>query len=194
MSDQTRQNSTHSTHFHDLSPEQAQVAAALAMGSSVTAAAIAAGVHRSTIHNWMKDSQTFRDAAQLALADCRQQIQDEMVDLTALAIKTLRQVMEDPKASPSVRLKAAQTVLSRRKWTSPEAPQTQPAPQPEITEEFLQKLWELGGKVQTDFKPTAKSETPRNAVCPCGSGLKYKRCCGTAEPPHLNNHAAAIST
>jgi len=23
----------------------------------------------------------------------------------------------------------------------------------------------------------------RNARCPCGSGLKYKRCCGTSAPP-----------
>jgi hypothetical protein len=28
--------------------------------------------------------------------------------------------------------------------------------------------------------------TPRNAPCPCGSGTKYKRCCGTAAPPVLN--------
>jgi SEC-C motif len=28
--------------------------------------------------------------------------------------------------------------------------------------------------------------TPRNALCPCGSGTKYKRCCGTAAPPVLN--------
>ena len=28
--------------------------------------------------------------------------------------------------------------------------------------------------------------TPRNALCPCGSGTKYKRCCGKAAPPVLN--------
>jgi hypothetical protein len=28
--------------------------------------------------------------------------------------------------------------------------------------------------------------TPRNAQCPCGSGVKYKRCCGTNAPPVLN--------
>jgi hypothetical protein len=33
---------------------------------------------------------------------------------------------------------------------------------------------------------------PRNAPCPCGSGEKYKRCCGTGAPPVLNTvgHAA----
>jgi hypothetical protein len=28
--------------------------------------------------------------------------------------------------------------------------------------------------------------TPRNALCPCGSGVKYKRCCGKNAPPVLN--------
>jgi uncharacterized protein YecA (UPF0149 family) len=28
--------------------------------------------------------------------------------------------------------------------------------------------------------------TPRNAQCPCGSGVKYKRCCGKNAPPVLN--------
>jgi hypothetical protein len=28
--------------------------------------------------------------------------------------------------------------------------------------------------------------TPRNALCPCGSGAKYKRCCGKNAPPVLN--------
>jgi hypothetical protein len=30
--------------------------------------------------------------------------------------------------------------------------------------------------------PAARSEIPRNAPCPCGSGLKYKRCC-LGKPP-----------
>jgi vacuolar-type H+-ATPase subunit H len=31
--------------------------------------------------------------------------------------------------------------------------------------------------------------TPRNAPCPCGSGTKYKRCCGKNAPPVLNKAA-----
>jgi hypothetical protein len=34
--------------------------------------------------------------------------------------------------------------------------------------------------------PNTASITPRNALCPCGSGTKYKRCCGTAAPAVLN--------
>jgi uncharacterized protein YecA (UPF0149 family) len=32
-------------------------------------------------------------------------------------------------------------------------------------------------------------EIGRNAPCPCGSGNKYKRCCGTAAPPLLGRAA-----
>ncbi len=31
--------------------------------------------------------------------------------------------------------------------------------------------------------------TPRNAACPCGSGVKYKRCCGQNAPAVLQNAA-----
>jgi hypothetical protein len=31
----------------------------------------------------------------------------------------------------------------------------------------------------------APTQTPRNADCPCNSGLKYKRCCGKSAPPML---------
>jgi hypothetical protein len=33
------------------------------------------------------------------------------------------------------------------------------------------------------------NQTPRNATCPCGSGTKYKRCCGKNAPPVLNRAA-----
>ena len=36
--------------------------------------------------------------------------------------------------------------------------------------------------------PEAPAQTPRNATCPCGSGNKFKRCCGIAAPAVL--HAA----
>jgi hypothetical protein len=46
----------------------------------------------------------------------------------------------------------------------------------------------------TAQKPAASSfcnppATPRNALCPCGSGSKYKRCCGQNAPPVLNKAA-----
>ena len=37
---------------------------------------------------------------------------------------------------------------------------------------------------QNEANPTP--EHPRNAPCTCGSGLKYKRCCGVSAPPRLH--------
>ena len=31
---------------------------------------------------------------------------------------------------------------------------------------------------QQESKPIISDKTPRNALCPCGSGKKYKHCCG----------------
>ena len=35
-------------------------------------------------------------------------------------------------------------------------------------------------------KGERKSAVPRNALCPCGSGQKHKRCCGRNAPPVYN--------
>ena len=34
-------------------------------------------------------------------------------------------------------------------------------------------------------EPHAPAQTPRNAPCPCGSGVKFKRCCGGDAPAVL---------
>jgi hypothetical protein len=39
-------------------------------------------------------------------------------------------------------------------------------------------------------KPAATESVARNAPCPCGSGNKYKRCCGRLAPPVLNGNTA----
>lgn len=35
--------------------------------------------------------------------------------------------------------------------------------------------------------------TPRNAPCPCGSGEKFKRCCGRNAPAVLNNQGSGVA-
>jgi hypothetical protein len=37
--------------------------------------------------------------------------------------------------------------------------------------------------------PAATPKFPRNAACPCGSGMKYKRCCGNPAAPALRKAA-----
>jgi uncharacterized protein YecA (UPF0149 family) len=45
--------------------------------------------------------------------------------------------------------------------------------------------WEVGNDEEEDEEDeplcTPKSQTPRNAPCPCGSGKKYKHCCGSSD-------------
>ena len=36
------------------------------------------------------------------------------------------------------------------------------------------------------------SQISRNAPCPCGSGKKYKKCCGAGETDHRQNFPAGI--
>ena len=60
-----------------------------------------------------------------------------------------------------------------RRCENSERTQSTPAPQPDFAE-----------RSQSDLPPT-----PRNAPCRCGSGEKYKRCCGKNAPPVLS-HAA----
>jgi hypothetical protein len=40
--------------------------------------------------------------------------------------------------------------------------------------------------------PTPTAPIPRNAPCPCNSGLKYKRCCGVAAPPVLSRTGSLV--
>lgn len=54
--------------------------------------------------------------------------------------------------------------------------------------EAAEKLTEMR---RAKTKPIPESDTPRNAPCPCGSGLKHKRCCGHHALPVLNYGAVA---
>lgn len=41
------------------------------------------------------------------------------------------------------------------------------------------------------FSVTPAAQPSRNSLCPCGSGQKYKRCCGRSAPPVLTARPAA---
>jgi uncharacterized protein YchJ len=49
--------------------------------------------------------------------------------------------------------------------------------------ETLPQDWVRSAPAETTAETT--TQTPRNAPCPCGSGQKYKRCCGKDAPPVL---------
>jgi hypothetical protein len=205
----TRQNST---PFDGLAPLQAQVAAALASGATVSAVAAQTDVHRSTIHNWLKEP-AFRQAVDQARKDYAESLRAQLAELSGLALDTIRQVLTDPKTPASVRLRAAMAVLERpqypdRGWSLPVPAAYYPETQQRIVEElavvdageasFRASITAAKAAAEPALEaavPDPPPSIPRNSRCPCGSGQKYKRCCArlerpSATPPRL---AAAIA-
>jgi hypothetical protein len=184
-------------HNSTLSPVQAQVIAALASGQSITAAASAAGVHRSTIHNWLKTDQQFQTEFDEFRQNTVELLREQLAGLERSALAALKRLIDDEKTPPSVRLKAALAVLQRpqfpnQTWSLPERVET---PQRQlIVDEFVVALADAR---MASKNPLAKPLPPpepdhvamfaaRNAPCPCGSGQKSKRCCGKNAPPRLH--------
>ena len=171
--------------YADLNQPQLEALKTLAAGATVSAAAKAAGVHRSTIYNWCRDHAAFRAALTHSKIQAAEVIDDEIRDLAALALDTIRQLLQSEKTPAAIKLKAAQYLLAetirpamaevRANLAAASIPQSEPAsarptaPQP---------------------APVRQISTPRNALCPCRSGEKYKRCCGKAAPPVLYPNAA----
>lgn len=134
---QNRQNSTPPKQFsvERLPPAQARVVAALALGRSITQAAAAAGVHRTTIYHWLKTSDDFRAAAEQAAHEFTSSLADRVNDLSGAALETLQAMLADPAIPPSLRLKAALAILERptypKGWKFPAAAKL-PAPDDKI--------------------------------------------------------------
>jgi len=209
--------------MQSLTSIQLEAIQALSSGLSVTAAADALGIHRTTVHHWTRTIPEFRntlDAVKQARIDSTR---DAVNSLAAPSIAILRNVIEDESASPSLRVRTALAVVKFA--TTPEKtalPQTrrddldlfavgylagyraahQPAesgdnlafdgdhnridPEPVMEDEIHHN-----SSLSTDSGATDETasedrrQTPRNALCPCGSGNKYKRCCGKNAPPVL---------
>ncbi len=89
---------------------------------------------------------------------------------TGLGITDTRQAVQS----------AAQSILADRSICKP--PESAPS-----TGSSFCKPANSAPAASSFCKPPAA--TPRNAPCPCGSGAKYKRCCGRNAPPVLNTAA-----
>lgn len=172
-----QQNSTPST----LSSVQAQVIAALTSGSTMTAAAQSAGVHRSTIYNWIQTQSAFCQALKDAGTAVYGRLRDQLHELSDVALRSIRQLLEDPATPPAVRLRAALAVLGRTEsgWVLPD-------PIPTVNPQ-------LAADAQPARQDSVREEPSRNSLCKCGSGLKYKRCCGVGATPLLNLYRSSTS-
>ena len=170
-------------------PQQTIVLDALASGASVTDAADQAGVHRNTIANWRRENVAFRVGLTNAQYDRALFLREKAEEMTELAFHTLKLIMSDDKASPSVRLRAALAVV---KLVTSQMPPPKRVPLHDVdqrmagAEEPENEEDEFENRAQTAQSETAatvqtiRRDQPkigRNDVCTCGSGLKYKRCC-----------------
>jgi uncharacterized protein YecA (UPF0149 family) len=172
-----------------LSSAQGNAIANLAAGRTIVSSAEQAGVSRATIHNWLK-LPGFQAALDQARQDFAAQIQAKLYEITALALDTIRHTLTDPAISPAVKLKAALAVIDRPLFPKPAAKPAAAEPaaaEPAAAEPAAAEPEEIP---KAPLQPAVVlSDTARNAPCPCGSGNKYKRCCGTHAPPQLGRAA-----
>lgn len=165
-----------------LSPQQLTVISALSSGASVTEAAAQAGVHRNTINNWRRNLQTFQHALDHAYYDRALHYREKFESEIETALKTLHDILVDPNASASIRLRAALAVI--------QTATQQPEPKKQVmlyfeplqppTEPAVHNPAQQPPQPQPIRRPTPK--VGRNEPCPCGSGQKYKRCCLNKPP------------
>ncbi len=187
---------TDSSILDALNAVQQDVLQALVAGQSISAAAKSAGVHRSTVHNWTRHHPRFAPVLLEARHTRAERLLDELGDLTGLAIDTFRHILSDQDAPASTRLKAAMEIVKIVQNQRPtelaqlkkqlhddgvfaDLAQAQVAnladPSPITTAAPITAA-------PSATVPSAKLPV-RNAPCPCGSSLKYKRCCGSPAQP-----------
>src|SRR5712692_10135003 len=142
MSPTVRHNSTHSTPESNLSSVQQQVVAALAQGRTITAAAAEVQLHRSTVHNWFNSVPAFRAALTEARSQYTAQLRDDMIELSATALETLRTLLQDPQTPFAVRLRTSLAILQRRDWILPA--DAEPNLDRDLDREIKQQLLALG--------------------------------------------------
>jgi hypothetical protein len=185
-----------------LSATQQTVMALMASGSTARAAAAAAGVHRNTIANWLCSSE-FRQALALAQYERTVNLHQKAESLADEAFSWVQAFIADPQVPAAVRLKAALAVIDRAAAPLPEPPaaiaeimhknaQSEPAVDcatallPESCTEIPEIVHKKAQPEPATIAPI-RNATPkigRNELCPCGSGLKFKRCClGKSAPP-----------
>jgi hypothetical protein len=169
-----------------LSSQQFQVIDALSSGASLTQAAAAAGVHRNTIANWRSSSPQFQQALADLESGCALIFRERAQQLADLAFDSLREVLQDPKSSPSVRLKAAIFIIQTAMPSSPSktrkspafnnTPPEQPQKEPSVAQECTTENLHKNAQKPEPYR-RSQPKIGRNQACPCGSGRKYKRCC-----------------
>ena len=166
---------------YGLSAQQIAVIDALSNGVTVTEAAAEAGIHRNTVINWRRNNIAFQFAFAHAQYDRALLYRERAESLVDLAYATLEALLTDPKTPATVRLKAA--LYIHEKASTPPPPKSQ-------VQLRVEKVHLNNAPPMHNVHNSAQSAQPkpepirrehpkigRNELCPCGSGLKHKRCC-----------------
>jgi hypothetical protein len=120
-----RQNATPEPECDDdaapeLTPAQVVALAALAGGGSVSDAADAAGLHRSTCYRWLDSDPGFLAELHRLQHEARARLAAQVAELHVVALQTVRNILEGTEAPAAVRLRAALAVLGRAGVLEPE--------------------------------------------------------------------------
>ena len=171
-----------------LTTPQQKVLALIASGFTATAAAEQAGVHRNTVANWLRIDE-FRSALVRAREEKEILYWDEAETLAAFGIANLRRLAVDTSVPASVQLKATVALMDfARAYTPDTCAVVLPEPQtaPEISKTMHNDAQPPEPSEDHSPAPDPRPLAPaangrpkigRNDLCPCGSGLKFKRCC-----------------
>ena len=94
-----------------LTPQQHHIISLLAQGQSITQAAEAANLHRNTIANWRRTIPAFARELEHAQREYRQYWQEQATRLLPIALQVIEETLTNPKASPSLRFRAATLLI-----------------------------------------------------------------------------------
>ena len=191
----------------DLNVTQRKAIQLLLSGSTVTAAARELGIDRTTIYVWRRSHPHFFCVLNRAQSVQQQSFEGDLQDLAAAALDSVREILTSPQTPVAIRLRAAQTILNLAN-----RPHHQSAP-PSVPDEEDAGAVESSLKSSTDASaapeppamtmqrsstefntsvPAFSNKIGRNEPCPCGSTLKFKRCCGNpVTAQHGHRQAAA---
>jgi hypothetical protein len=184
-----------------LSGPQQQVLRLLAQGESVTTAAAETNTSRKTIYRWLQYGTRFHFCLEAWRELLNQQWARQLLATTQNALQLLNEVITNPDAPVSARLRAATTVLNRDRkngWPAAIHELALSARNVSPRLDFDDDDNDEGGETRhlptenaVPSPPAPQNDTlspviPRNANCPCNSGKKFKRCCGKDAPPLLD--------
>jgi len=189
-----------------LSLAQQKVLALVAAGFTANAAGKQVGVHRNTVLNWLH-TEEFCTALAAARRDKMLLYADEAEALAAKALVKLYQMMDNDKESGAVRVKAIRLALEHARSLMPVDAVGLVPPDPDAPVPPPEDDSGLHNDAQSPESPEPPSPAPgprpapptainrvkigRNELCPCGSGIKFKRCClGKPLPPPKTGQAA----